>query len=90
MSKVINGELFKNMMTLAASAVEESKEQLNSLNVFPVPDGDTGTNMTMTISRKFNMENKDINLYDIFIRYSYYDIMKLLGVDRIKDRINIL
>lgn len=50
MSKVINGELFKNMMTLAASAVEESKEQLNSLNVFPVPDGDTGTNMSLTLN----------------------------------------
>ena len=50
MSKVINGELFKNMMTLAASAVEENKEQLNSLNVFPVPDGDTGTNMSLTLN----------------------------------------
>jgi len=50
LSKVINGELFKNMMTLAASAVEESKEQLNSLNVFPVPDGDTGTNMSLTLN----------------------------------------
>ncbi|MBQ2910915.1 MAG: DAK2 domain-containing protein [Clostridia bacterium] len=38
------------MMTLAASAVEESKEQLNSLNVFPVPDGDTGTNMSLTLN----------------------------------------
>ena len=50
MNKVINGELFKNMMTLAASAVEENKEQLNSLNVFPVPDGDTGTNMSLTLN----------------------------------------
>lgn len=50
MSKVINGELFKNMMTLAASAVEEGKEQLNALNVFPVPDGDTGTNMSLTLN----------------------------------------
>ncbi|MBR4878606.1 MAG: DAK2 domain-containing protein [Clostridia bacterium] len=38
------------MMTLAASAVEENKEQLNSLNVFPVPDGDTGTNMSLTLN----------------------------------------
>lgn len=50
MNKIINGELFKNMITLAANAVEENKEQLNSLNVFPVPDGDTGTNMSLTLN----------------------------------------
>lgn len=50
MAKVITGELFKNMITLAAEAVEVQKEQLNQLNVFPVPDGDTGTNMSLTLN----------------------------------------
>ena len=49
MATVINGEIFKNMVTLAANAVEDQKEQLNQLNVFPVPDGDTGTNMALTL-----------------------------------------
>ena len=50
MAKVITGEIFKNMITLAAEAVEAQKEQLNQLNVFPVPDGDTGTNMSLTLN----------------------------------------
>lgn len=44
----INGEIFYNMMVTASNTLEEQKEYVNSLNVFPVPDGDTGTNMSMT------------------------------------------
>jgi len=44
----INGEKFYNMMVNASNRLEEQKEYVNSLNVFPVPDGDTGTNMSMT------------------------------------------
>lgn len=44
----INGETFYNMMINASNTLEEQKEFVNSLNVFPVPDGDTGTNMSMT------------------------------------------
>ena len=44
----INGETFYNMMINASNTLEEQKEYVNSLNVFPVPDGDTGTNMSMT------------------------------------------
>ncbi|WP_163192614.1 DAK2 domain-containing protein [Clostridium thermarum] len=44
----INGEIFYNMMINASNTLEEQKEYVNSLNVFPVPDGDTGTNMSMT------------------------------------------
>ncbi|NLZ49822.1 MAG: DAK2 domain-containing protein [Clostridiales bacterium] len=44
----INGEIFYNMMVNASNTLEEQKEYVNSLNVFPVPDGDTGTNMSMT------------------------------------------
>ncbi|SFB26994.1 DAK2 domain-containing protein [Clostridium frigidicarnis] len=44
----INGEHFYNMVIHASNKLEEQKEFVNSLNVFPVPDGDTGTNMSMT------------------------------------------
>lgn len=45
----IDGNLLKNMLESAALMLEENKEEVNSLNVFPVPDGDTGTNMLLTI-----------------------------------------
>lgn len=44
----INGEHFFKIMVGASNKLEEQKEFVNSLNVFPVPDGDTGTNMSMT------------------------------------------
>jgi DAK2 domain fusion protein YloV len=44
----INGENFYNMVINASNKLEEQSEYVNSLNVFPVPDGDTGTNMSMT------------------------------------------
>lgn len=46
---MISGELFRDMILSAASMLEKSKEDLNALNVFPVPDGDTGTNMSLTM-----------------------------------------
>lgn len=44
----IDGHNFYNMIVNACNRLEEQKEFVNSLNVFPVPDGDTGTNMSMT------------------------------------------
>ncbi len=44
----INGRDFSNMIKNASNALEKQKEYVNSLNVFPVPDGDTGTNMSLT------------------------------------------
>lgn len=44
----IDGQHFYNMVVNASNKLEEQKEYVNSLNVFPVPDGDTGTNMSMT------------------------------------------
>ncbi|HEY8805816.1 MAG TPA: DAK2 domain-containing protein [Clostridium sp.] len=44
----INGQHFRNMVINASNRLEDEKEYVNSLNVFPVPDGDTGTNMSMT------------------------------------------
>ena len=45
----INAELLTKMFLAGAANLEAKKEYINELNVFPVPDGDTGTNMTMTI-----------------------------------------
>ena len=50
MRQTINGGQFRRMIINAAASIEIHKQQLNELNVFPVPDGDTGTNMSMTIS----------------------------------------
>lgn len=47
--KTINTELFRKMFLAGAANLEAKKEFINELNVFPVPDGDTGTNMTLTI-----------------------------------------
>ena len=47
--KTIDAPLLKKMFLAGASNIEAKKEYINELNVFPVPDGDTGTNMSMTI-----------------------------------------
>ena len=46
--KTINGHDFYNMVVNASNRLSEESEFVNALNVFPVPDGDTGTNMSMT------------------------------------------
>lgn len=50
MLKHINGALFKNMVLCGAKFLEINKDLVDSLNVFPVPDGDTGSNMFLTMS----------------------------------------
>jgi DAK2 domain fusion protein YloV len=47
--KTIDAKTFKKMFLAGAACIEAKKEYINELNVFPVPDGDTGTNMTLTI-----------------------------------------
>lgn len=60
----INGEHFFKIMVGASNKLEEQKEFVNSLNVFPVPDGDTGTNMSMTfraaVEEIVNFKSKSI------------------------------
>ena len=46
----IDGTIFKRMIMNASAAIENNKQPINELNVFPVPDGDTGTNMSLTIN----------------------------------------
>ena len=50
MRQTVNGAELRRMIISAAAAIEINKQALNELNVFPVPDGDTGTNMSMTIN----------------------------------------
>lgn len=45
---MINGTYYKNSLISGANNIIKQKEEINSLNIFPVPDGDTGTNMSMT------------------------------------------
>ena len=45
----INTEVLSKMFLAGAKNLDAKKEWINELNVFPVPDGDTGTNMSMTI-----------------------------------------
>lgn len=47
--QTINGNLFYEMLLSGAAAMEEDRDRINDLNVFPVPDGDTGSNMTATV-----------------------------------------
>ena len=54
MKQIINGADYRRLVISAAASVELHKQQLNELNVFPVPDGDTGTNMSMTINAGAN------------------------------------
>ena len=48
--KIINSELLAIMLESAANNLKNNKKAINDLNIFPVPDGDTGTNMSMTFS----------------------------------------
>ena len=50
MRQTIHGAALRKMIISAAASIELNKQALNDLNVFPVPDGDTGTNMSMTIN----------------------------------------
>ncbi len=47
--ETIDGLLFKEMVLAGASLLERNREAIDALNVFPVPDGDTGTNMSLTM-----------------------------------------
>ena len=49
MTKTIGGQTFAELIFCASAALDEHRQQLNDLNVFPVPDGDTGTNMSLTM-----------------------------------------
>jgi dihydroxyacetone kinase-like predicted kinase len=63
----IDGILFKTMVVNGAENLKQNYQNIDALNVFPVPDGDTGTNMKMTIdggvNEIFNLDEK--NIYEV-------------------------
>ncbi|WP_192807819.1 DAK2 domain-containing protein [Desulfosporosinus sp. OT] len=59
---VLNGVLWKQMMVAGAQALEQKKQAVDALNVFPVPDGDTGTNMFLTIQSAVRDSERVSNL----------------------------
>ena len=60
--KVITGKLFKDMVLCGANTLHNNYPEIDALNVFPVPDGDTGTNMSLTfLAGAKEVENLDSN-----------------------------
>ena len=58
MQKIINGADFHKMVKIGAGLLEQNKKHIDALNVFPVPDGDTGTNMFLTLKSAVAEVNK--------------------------------
>ena len=58
MTEILTGAVFANMVHNGAAAIELHKNEINELNVFPVPDGDTGTNMSLTMNNGSNEVRK--------------------------------
>lgn len=77
----INAEMFKKALSGAASLLENNKEEINSLNVFPVPDGDTGTNMSLTMKSalKEGLAVEDESVYKIALATSKGSLMGARG-----------
>ena len=61
MLKQINGTTFRKMICAGAGLLEQNKKNVDALNVFPVPDGDTGTNMCLTFKSAVNEVNACVN-----------------------------
>ena len=56
---MINGICFRNAVVSGANNILNNKKLIDDLNIFPVPDGDTGTNMSMTITSVFNIDEDE-------------------------------
>ena len=66
---ILNSDLFINMLVSASNNLENKKEEINRLNVFPVPDGDTGTNMSLTFSKATKEKEKTITHFYITFQF---------------------
>ncbi len=65
---MIKGSVLRDAFISAANNITNHKQKVNALNVFPVPDGDTGTNMSMTISaakREVQLMNNDVTVAEV-------------------------
>lgn len=77
----IDGLIFEKMVANGCKHLEDNKGYINSLNVFPVPDGDTGTNMSMTFKSAFDEieKNKNTSIGDMSNRLSKGALMGARG-----------
>ena len=69
----VGGKTLYTMLVSAANTLENNKTEINDLNVFPVPDGDTGTNMSLTLGAVREIEPKKdesvrARLYEEYLR----------------------
>ena len=64
MTTTVNGQLFYEMLVSAANALDNNQDIINNMNVFPVPDGDTGINMTLTMRTVNGLEHSKATLSD--------------------------
>ena len=65
---MINGKLLKDAMMSAAISIANKKRSVDELNVYPVPDGDTGTNMSMTMGaalRALELMGEDVTVSQV-------------------------
>jgi len=79
--EILDGVMFKKALLGAANFLDKNKEEVNSLNVFPVPDGDTGTNMSLTVNSaiKHGLNLEDDNVSKIASATSYGSLMGARG-----------
>ncbi|MBK5251179.1 MAG: DAK2 domain-containing protein [Peptostreptococcaceae bacterium] len=65
--ETINGDILLDMFRQASATLKANKDFVNDLNVFPVPDGDTGTNMSMTFESAVNEMNKlnEVSIFEV-------------------------
>ena len=73
MQKSINGATFRKMIVGGVALLDQNKQLVDALNVFPVPDGDTGTNMFLTMKSAVNEvnncpDNSILNLSEAFAK----------------------
>ena len=72
----LGGNDLKRLFFAGAHALCQNREEINELNVFPVPDGDTGTNMTMTVMSAVKevqaLDNPTINGMYFYPKWEYY------------------
>ena len=57
-TKTIDGVLLRDMVLAGTALLEKNRDAVDALNVFPVPDGDTGTNMSLTMGSAVKEINK--------------------------------
>ncbi len=66
----IDGKIFSQMCVSGANALDNNQATINALNVFPVPDGDTGINMSLTMSSVQNLDSFEGTISDCAMRIS--------------------